>query len=135
MTGLYDYLYVEDDPLSREIMETLLLQVVGVKRLTILPTSESFIERLRGLEDKPDFIFLDIHVEPDDGYALIRMIRQEPDYTDVRVLAITASVMSDEVEALREAGFNGAFAKPLDMATFPELIQKLEAGEQVWQVS
>lgn len=131
----YHYLYVEDDALSREVMETLLLRFVGVGGLTLFADSRDFMARLAALDPQPDFILLDIHVEPHNGYELLAMLRANPDYRACKVIAVTASVMLDEVRQLQTGGFDGALAKPLDMSTFPELIADLEAGRMVWQVA
>ena len=131
----YHYLYVEDDALSREVMETLLIHLVGVESLTIFEDSTDFMTRLKSLEPQPDFILLDIHVEPHNGYELLAMLRRDQDYRTCKVIAVTASVMLEEVKQLRAGGFDGALAKPLDMSTFPNLIRRLEAGEPVWQVT
>jgi CheY-like chemotaxis protein len=131
----YTYVYVEDDALSREIMETLLISLIGVKNLLMLPDSANLISRLDTLETPPHFILLDIHVKPHNGYELLKMLRQHPTYQSCKVLAVTASVMSNEVNQLKAGGFDGAIGKPLDMATFPDLIRRLEAGESVWQVT
>ncbi|MCA9970734.1 MAG: response regulator [Anaerolineales bacterium] len=131
----YHYLYVEDDALSREVMETLLLRFVGVGGLTLFADSRDFMARLAALDPQPDFILLDIHVEPHNGYELLAMLRSNPDYRACKLIAVTASVMLDEVRQLQTGGFDGALAKPLDMSTFPELIADLEAGRMVWQVA
>lgn len=133
MTAKFNYLYVEDDALSREVMETLMHEVIGVGSLTTFADSADFASRLAALEPKPDFILLDIHVPPHDGYAMLTMIRDNPDLRSAEVLAVTASVMAQEIEHLKARGFNGALAKPLDMMTFPEIIRRLEAGETIWQ--
>jgi two-component system sensor histidine kinase BarA len=135
MRHKFSYLYVEDDALSREVMETLLVQVVGVKSLALFEDSTDFMARLQTLDPQPDLILLDIFVGPHDGHEMLAMLRNDPHYQDIRVIAVTASVMSDEVRRLRSAGFDGALAKPLDMVTFPDLIQRLEAGEAVWQIT
>jgi two-component system sensor histidine kinase BarA len=134
MKGGFTYLYVEDDPLSREVMETLLTRVVGVGDLVVFSDSNDFVEKLAALEPQPDFVFLDIHIEPYDGYELLTLIRQNPALS-CKVIAVTASVMSEEVKRLKAEGFDGAIAKPLDMGTFPDLIQRLEAGESIWQIA
>ncbi len=134
MTSSFSYLYVEDDPLSREVMETLLTKVIGVADLVIFEDSQDFGERFAALDSQPDFVLLDIHVEPHDGYELLSILRQLPNLS-AKVIAITASVMSEEVKRLKAEGFDGAIAKPLDMGTFPDLIRRLEAGESVWQIS
>ncbi len=134
MQARYNYLYVEDDPLSREVLQTLLVEVLGVNHLTIFEDSQNFMERLKAVDPPPDVILLDILVEPDDGYALLRMLRHDPAFAGVKVLAVTACVMAKEVEQLHAEGFNGALAKPLDMLTFPDLILRLEKGETIWQI-
>ena len=131
----YHYLYVEDDALSREVMIILLENLVGVGSLTIFEESKDFMARLRAVAPKPDFILLDIHVKPLDGYEILRLLRSDADYQECKLVAVTASVMTDEVQKLKGDGFDGALAKPLDMSTFPELIERLEAGEAVWQVN
>lgn len=133
MTAKFNYLYVEDDALSREVMETLMREVIGVGSLTTFEDSKNFAARLATLNPMPDFILLDIHVHPFDGYTMLDMIRDNAAFQDVVVLAVTASVMAQEIEHLKMRGFNGALAKPLDMMTFPELIRRLEAGETIWQ--
>ena len=135
MKKKFNYLYVEDDPLSREVMETLMVSVIGVQTIVIFEDSEDFIERLKALNPTPDIILLDVHIEPHDGYAVLSMIREDRVFDELRVIAVTASVMSEEVMRLKEKGFDGALAKPLDMLTFPDLIRRLEAGEKVWQVT
>jgi CheY-like chemotaxis protein len=134
MSNRLNYLYVEDDPLSREIMETLMVKVVQVKHLTVFESSQDFMQQLKALTVQPDCILLDIHILPHDGYDLLKMLRSDPDYEKTRVIAVTASVMSNEVQQLKQQGFDGALAKPLDMLTFPDLIEKLEAGESIWQI-
>lgn len=134
MKAQYNYLYVEDDPLNRKVLQILLVEVMGVKNLTIFEDSRDFMERLRALSPRPDFILLDIHVEPYDGYKLLRMLRGDPEYAGVKVVAVTASVMVEEIGQLQAEGFDGAFGKPLDMLTFPDLFRRLEAGETIWQM-
>ena len=50
-----------------------------------------------------------------------------------RVVALTANVLPlDEAQA-RAAGFDGFIGKPIDFDRFPNQIQALLRGEQVWQ--
>lgn len=128
------YLYVEDDPLSREVMATLMRDVIGITDLTIFSDSFDFLEKLRALSGVPDIVFLDIHVHPQNGFELLQILRTEPGYQHTRVFALTASVLASAAADLREAGFDGALAKPIDMLTFPGLVRRLEAGESIWQI-
>lgn len=130
----YTYLYVEDDPLSQEVMRVTLEDMMGVEKATIFQDSRDFLQRLHALPHKPDIILLDIHMQPHNGFALLRMIRESRLYDEARIIALTASVMSDEVQQLRSQGFDGAIAKPLNVTEFPALIERILHGESVWQI-
>jgi two-component system, OmpR family, sensor histidine kinase TorS len=135
VTSSSNYLYVEDDALSREIMQLLLCEVVGVESLVMFEDSTNFTTRVKALVPTPDFILLDIHIEPFDGHQILSMLRTDPAFVGCKIIAVTASVMIEEVKQLRASGFDGALAKPLDMETFPALIKRLQNGEAVWQIA
>jgi len=132
MTTNPNILYVEDDALSREVMEALLRRKLGFKNVTIFNDSTQFMERLHAIPDGPDVIFLDIHMEPIDGFEMLRQVREDGGFTGTKIVALTASVMNEEVKMLRSAGFNGVMAKPLDVDAFPGALDRILNGEQVW---
>lgn len=127
-------LYVEDDALSREVMQALLTRGMGYHNLTIFENSNDFMMKLTALPSKPDVIFLDIHMEPVDGFMMLSLIRQDETFRSTKIVALTASVMNEEVKKLKDAGFNGVIAKPLDIETFPKTLHRILNGEQVWHV-
>src|SRR5690349_6395701 len=92
------FLYIEDEPFSRTVMQMILVRGLGYKNLHIFNDSAQLIERVEGLPQKPDVIFLDIHLKPHDGFEILSMLRQHPAYSDTRIIAVTASVMNEEVE-------------------------------------
>ncbi len=132
--GMLDpvFLYIENDELSREVMKTLLLRGLGYRDLTMFATSDHFERHLENLAQKPDVIFLDIHMEPIDGFEMLKLIRRNQDYHTTPVIALTASVMNEEVRRLREAGFDGVIAKPINYDTFPTVLDRILSGEQIW---
>lgn len=130
-----NYLYIEDDRLSRDLMELLLRNMLGITSYAIWENGQNFIPRLEALDPQPDVFMLDIHMEPFTGFELLTMIRQHPDFKEHRVYALTASVMNEEIDQLRAAGFDGVIGKPLDADTFPELIKEIEAGMSVWKIA
>ncbi len=129
------YLYVEDDPLSREVLSGIMKMAMHVQHLTIFEDSTDFLQRLKTLQPRPTIIILDIQLKPHDGFELLRMVRTEPDYRDAKVIALTASVMNEEVDQLKMAGFDGAIGKPLDVLTFPPIMEQILRGEVVWHVA
>ena len=97
--------------------------------------SRDFAERLAALPQPPDVILLDIHVPPLSGFEMLNILRHSPDHCLKPVIALTASVMNEEIIKLRAGGFDGAIAKPLRYQTFPDLLTRVLRGEQVWHVA
>jgi CheY-like chemotaxis protein len=134
MTNEPVILYVEDDPFSCQVMELLLIRKLQFKSVTIFESSANFMQRLGALPKKPDVFLLDIHMEPHDGFDLLKMLRAHPDYGTSKIVALTASVMNEEVEQLRRAGFDSVLAKPVDQSTFPMSLKRILDGENIWTV-
>lgn len=134
MFNTHTYLYVEDDPLSREALSIIMRRVLKIERLYIFEDSENFLDRLKALPDQPSIFLLDIHMQPYTGFEMLAMLRKEPAYAEARIVALTASVMNEEVTMLREHGFNGVIAKPINVSSFPKVLQRLVDGESVWHV-
>jgi len=127
------FLYVEDDAQSREVMELTAEYELRVE-VVIFPDSHNFEEKLLSLDPMPSLIFLDIHVEPITGFQMLEIIRSHSIFNQIPVVALTASVMNDEVQRLREVGFTGAFAKPIDIDRFPQLVDAVLNGEVIWDI-
>ena len=127
-------LYVEDDPRSRKLMQMLLQGRMGLQHVTIFEDSFNFPEKLALMNPKPDIIFLDIHVEPYDGFDMLAYLRDQPWAQSVPIVALTASVMNEEIHRLKTAGFNGCLSKPVDLNTFPEIFDRILNMEAIWGI-
>ena len=126
--------YVEDDPASIVVMRAIVERVMKLPALHVLQSSANFLQEVEQLGVTPDLFLFDIQMDPYDGFDLLAMIRESPRYRDSKVVALTASVMSGEVARLKESGFDGAIAKPLDIEVFPDLIARIVNGEHVWYI-
>lgn len=129
----YHFLYVEDDPMSREVV-ALAMKQMQVGSISIFEDSSDFMTRVCGLANVPHVVLLDIHMKPHSGFELLQMLRGNEKYNNTRIIALTASVMGEEVQRLLDAGFDGAIAKPLDIQHLPELMTKIIAGETIWHI-
>jgi two-component system, cell cycle response regulator DivK len=127
------FLYVEDDSLSREIMQ-FMMENLGYSLFTF-EDSTDFMTRVESLKPQPQIILLDIHVPPHDGFAMLEMLRDHPSHKSSMIIAVTASVMNEEIERLRSSGFDGAIGKPLDFEQFPLLLERLLRRDEVWHIS
>jgi len=76
---------------------------------------------------------LDIHVKPITGFEMLKLLREDG-FTDTIIIALTASVMNEEITQLRNAGFDGVIAKPVSLESFPKLWERVLGGEQIWGI-
>ncbi len=81
-----------------------------------------------------DLILMDIRLPYEDGYGALRKIRASPRLKNIPVVAVTAEASQEQLNKARQAGFNGFLGKPLDPDRFPEQIQRILAGDPVWEM-
>jgi CheY-like chemotaxis protein len=74
-------------------------------------------------------------VQPLDGFEILKLIRADSEYNRSKVIALTASVMNEEVEQLKRQGFDGTIGKPLSVQTFPVLLTRILEGKPVWHIA
>lgn len=134
MSNLYSFLYVEDDIGSQKVMRGLVETLPFPVHLTILENSANFLPLVEAIRPEPDLFLLDIHITPINGFELLQKLRAHERFADKMIVALTASVMNEEVKKLKSAGFDGVLAKPLKFAEFPNLITRILKGEQLWAV-
>lgn len=70
----------------------------------------------------PDLIFMDIRMPVMDGYEAIRRIRKDSGLAHIPVVALTASVLAQDYQAVIRAGFNAYLHKP---ATLRQIVATL----------
>lgn len=128
------FLFVDDDAYSREVLQVILGKVMGYTDVIAFEDSKDFMERLKNLPRIPDVIFLDIQIQPLDGYEMLKLVRSDPTYQNSKVVALTASIMPSDVAHLQQVGFDGLIGKPLVHKIFPGLLRKLLAGEGIWYI-
>lgn len=132
MTANRSFLYVEDDTMSRLVMGKLIESLSST--VTIYEDSTQFVERINALEHIPDVVFLDVQIAPLSGFEMLKVLREDSRFEQVPIIAMTASVTVSEINELKQAGFDGLIAKPVRKRLFPELLERVLAGEAVWYV-
>jgi PAS domain S-box-containing protein len=108
-------LYVEDNPINAMLVEQLMLGWPGI-RLVQAENGQRGIELARALH--PDLVLLDMRLPDMDGPQVLRTLRADPGTQDIRVIALSASAMPDEVALARECGAFDYWTKPLDFERF-----------------
>ena len=111
------FLIVEDNDLNAEILSELLQDMEGVRcsRATNGRDAVAMFER-----SEPgcyDVILMDVQMPGMNGYEATRTIRagNHPDADTIPIIAMTASVFSEDVQEAMDAGMNAYIPKPVDM--------------------
>jgi len=103
-------LVVDDVPPNRAMMLDL-LQDAGF----IVAAATNGLECLVLLDSfKPDLILMDVMMPVMDGNETTRQIRRMPGWTNVPIVAVTASASAEDEHRSRDAGANAFLAKPID---------------------
>lgn len=114
-------LIIDDNP-SHLKLEKIVLGGFGYD----LRVAASADEALKVLEQvKPDLILMDIQLPGISGLDLTRVIKADPNYHDITIIAITAFGMKGDREMALAAGCDGYLSKPIDIDEFPKTISEL----------
>ena len=119
-------LVVEDSPDNMKLFRTLL--TLKGHEVSGLAGGKGLLETIARVE--PALVLMDIQLPARDGFALLSEIRGSP-HRGLRVLALTAHAMSGDRERALQAGFDGYITKPIDVRSFPKLVERALAGETV----
>src|SRR5687768_18604003 len=113
-------LLVEDNERNRKLVRTI-LEFRGHEVVECEDGAPS-LELAR--THKPALVLMDIQLPTMDGITALLRLRADPDTASIPVVAVTASVTPGERDRVVAAGFNGYVAKPIDVATFGEMVDK-----------
>lgn len=80
------------------------------------------IERLNECEDI-DLVLMDVMMPEMDGFEATTLIRKEPRWRKLPIIAVTAKAMKDDQERCLQAGANDYLAKPIDLDRLFSLIR------------
>jgi CheY-like chemotaxis protein len=116
-------LLVEDDPDSREIIR-LTLHTYGAEIIESGCAAEA-MEQLR--QRVPDVLISDIGLPEEDGFSLIRRVRNLPPHQGgfVPALALTAFARPSDSDRAIQEGFHQHLAKPAAPAALVEAVAHL----------
>ena len=116
-------LIVEDNPKNLKLVRDT-LQVKGYQTIE----AETGEEGVRALERHPALILMDIQLPGINGIEALQELRADPVTRPTPVIAITASVMTQDQKRIMAAGFDGFQGKPISvkqlLATVREILDK-----------
>ncbi|WP_374437966.1 PAS domain S-box protein [Inhella sp.] len=114
-------LLVEDNAINRQVAQEMLedigCTVVGAEQgeqaLQLLASQPAF-----------DLVFMDMQMPVMDGLEATRRLRQNPQWRELPVLAMTANALAQDRDACLAAGMNGFLTKPIDPAALYQALRR-----------
>jgi CheY-like chemotaxis protein len=103
-------LVVEDNQVNQKVVTAVLR-----KRGFTIELANDGSEALKRLEEDPayDLILMDVQMPILDGLEATRLIRKNPRWKDLPIVAMTAHAMNGDRERCLEAGMNAYISKPV----------------------
>lgn len=110
-----------EDDLLNQIVAGELLQRLGVT----VTVANNGLEALQALEKNTfHLVFMDIQMPQMDGYQAVKLIRQQPQWLHLPIVAMTAHAISTERAKCIAAGMNDYLSKPIDPAGLVAMLAK-----------
>ena len=114
-------LIVEDNDKNRKLVR----DVLTFKGYAVIEseTGEGGIRLAQ--ERRPSLVLMDIRLPGIDGMEALRRLRAEPTTRGIPVMAMTASVMSEDRRKIMDAGFDASQGKPIKVHDFVAAVEDL----------
>ena len=104
-------LIIEDNEKNRKLVRDV-LQFKGYRTVE----SETAEEGLRlAREKKPALVLMDFHLPGMNGIEALKVLRCDAATSSIPVIAVTASAMTEDLQKIMAAGFDGLQTKPINI--------------------
>jgi len=113
-------LLVDDHPVNRKVVGVMLAPFGCV--VVEAEHGQAALDRLE--TESFDVVLMDVNMPVMGGLEATRRIRARPDWAGLPIIALTADVMDDQVQACREAGMDDFVVKPVDMAALVSAVTR-----------
>ena len=101
-----EILIVDDEPFNLMLAEIILIKHGA--HISVANNGKVALEKIE--MQSFDIVLADLHMPEVDGYMLANKIREQ--YLQVPLIALTANVMQNDLEKIRQSGFNDILLKP-----------------------
>lgn len=120
-------LIAEDNLINQKVIVGL-LSASGIE-ITIANDGQ---EALNILENNKNFsmIFMDAHMPVMDGFQATRMIRKNPNYEHIPVIALSGDTAADDVRNMLSVGMEAHLEKPLKMDALYDILYIYTTGNE-----
>jgi CheY-like chemotaxis protein len=126
MNGPATILIVDDNPTNLKLAADV-LEFEGHKIARARDADEAQ-EVLK--HTQPELILMDLQMPGMDGLTLTRLLKANPSYQHIPVVALTAFAMKGDEDKAREAGCHSYIIKPIETRKLPGQVAKVLAAVQ-----
>ena len=112
-------LIVEDNEKNMKLVRDI-LQAKGYQTMEAVNAEDGI---KLALERVPDLVLMDIQLPGMNGMQALKVLRAEAATAHVPVVAITASVMTQDRQQIMDTGFDGFIEKPINLKEFLATVQ------------
>jgi CheY-like chemotaxis protein len=106
-------LLVEDNEDNRIIYSTVLRHV----GYDVLEASDGLQAISLARSARPNLILMDIAIPRLDGWEATRILRHDPDTSEIPIIALTAHALPNDRQRAAQVGFTAYLAKPVEPRT------------------
>jgi PAS domain S-box-containing protein len=117
--GSLRVLYAEDDEVNVELIR----QVVALRPavdLSVATNGARALEMAR--RDPPDLMLVDMNLGDMTGIELASALQESPQTADLRLVALSADALPEQISATLAAGFETYLTKPVDFRKFLDVL-------------
>ena len=114
-------LIAEDNPQNMRMIE-----------MTLRPKGYTLLRATDGEEaldvshrERPDLIIMDIQLLKMNGLEVTRKLRENPAFSHIPIIGVTAYAMKGDRKKVLEAGCDAYLSKPINTRELPEMIDKM----------
>ena len=118
---------VVDDNKSNLLLEKDLLEVAGFE---VFEAENAAVGIAIARKEKPDIIIMDVRLPDMRGSVAARILRQDKETRDIPIVFVTASVMAEGKEEIKNIINSGFIGKPINTRTFAKEISQLIRGRE-----
>lgn len=115
----HSILVVEDNPLNSELLRDW-LEVEGYDVAIATDLNAAFAAVRK---QPPKAVLLDVQLGDDDGLSLASWMREQPGFSEIPVIAVTAQAMAADRQRILESGCKSIVPKPIDFAVLRHHLQ------------
>ena len=112
---------VVDDNGNNLMLEKDLLEVAGFEVFEAENAAGAIAMARR---EKPDIIILDVRLPDMRGTEAARILRQDKETRDIPIVFVTASVMAEGREEIKDIPNSGFIGKPINTRTFAKEVSQ-----------